>query len=81
METFVVRVWRAADQDLNPPEERLVPLRGFVEHVPSGAVVPFRGSDELVRFLRAPAGPDDPVRSGNSDMAARPVRESQGDES
>lgn len=52
MDTFVVRVWRAADSGAPIPESRTAPLRGFVEHVCTRTTVRFRGGQELLRFLR-----------------------------
>lgn len=50
METFVVRAWRPrADEALPHDDDRS--LRGVVEHVATGASIPFRDADQLVAFL------------------------------
>jgi hypothetical protein len=54
MQTFVVRIWSAAD---GKAETDLPPIRGLVEHVASGAKSAFRGAPELVAFLEANAAP------------------------
>jgi hypothetical protein len=66
METFLVKVWVAAD-DTQPPAE----LRGVVRHVTTGVETTFRGDAEvldLLRFRRAGARKrlafDDPKREG-----------------
>jgi hypothetical protein len=55
METFVVRAWRSAP-DGDPADDG---LRGVVEHVGSGASMPFRDADQLVSFLRSRPGDGD----------------------
>jgi hypothetical protein len=57
VETFVVRAWRSAPDD-EPLDDT---LRGVVEHVGTGASMPFRDVDQLISFLRsrpADGGPD-----------------------
>ncbi len=51
METFVLRVWRAAD-DL-PGVDVAAALHGTVEHVATGRAEAFCVEDELVEFVRA----------------------------
>jgi hypothetical protein len=52
VETFVVRLWISASEDLRPE------LRGLVSHSATGRTAPFIGAEELVGFLRSePAGP------------------------
>jgi hypothetical protein len=55
METFVVRAWRSAGDD--GPAGGDDTLRGVVEHVRTGAMVPFQDEEQLIDFLRA--RPDD----------------------
>ena len=50
METFVVRAWRPAADEAAPPEGGGA-LRGVVEHVATGATIPFRDAEQLVAFL------------------------------
>lgn len=54
METYVVRVWRAADDGPGFPEASPAQLRGLVEHVGTGTTARFGGGEELLRFLRRP---------------------------
>jgi len=54
METFVVRIWTAAERDCDPGA---FPLRGLVEHVASGAKSAFQGTAELLAFLEASVRP------------------------
>jgi len=49
MQTFIVRVWTPADDQV-PPESS---LHGKVSHVESGRTSSFAGSDELLAFLAA----------------------------
>ncbi len=53
METFVVRVWRAAGEP-EIPETSTTELRGLVEHVGTGTTARFGGGEELLRFLLRP---------------------------
>jgi hypothetical protein len=54
VETFVVRAWRAAPDDMSHDDEPADDtLRGVVEHVGSGASMPFRDVDQLISFLRS----------------------------
>ena len=64
METFVVRVWHAADPEPGIPDSRK-PLRGFVEHVGTGAATRFGGGAELLRFLRGSPTPADSESVGD----------------
>jgi hypothetical protein len=50
METFVVRAWRPAADEAAPPEGGGA-LRGVVEHVATGATIPFLEAEQLVAFL------------------------------
>jgi hypothetical protein len=50
METFVLRVWRPADDPSSCREEM---LHGTIEHVATGEAGAFRVEDELVEFVRA----------------------------
>jgi hypothetical protein len=52
MDTFVVRVWASMADG-----EEETSLRGVVEHIASGRSDRFRSTEELVSFLRVPAGP------------------------
>lgn len=63
METFVVRVWRAAGPESGMPPPGLA-LRGFAEHVGTGVTTRFGGGDELLGFLRRLAAPADPEELG-----------------
>ena len=58
METFVVRVWRAAGEPMIPETARMQ-LRGLVEHVGTGTTARFGGGEELLQFLRRPLRPMD----------------------
>jgi hypothetical protein len=54
VETFVVRAWRSSTDDISPDDEPADDtLRGVVEHVGSGASMPFRDVDQLISFLRS----------------------------
>lgn len=59
METFVVRVWRAVEDPAVAAVSWTAPLRGFVEHVGTGATTRFGGGEELLQFLRDPSTPAD----------------------
>ncbi len=59
METFVVRVWRAADPEPEGSTPWAAQLRGLVEHVGTGTAARFGGGEELLRFLRRPPRPTD----------------------
>jgi hypothetical protein len=49
MQTFVVRIWKPAeDEPFGPPA-----LRGVVEQAGSGGQQAFSGEDELLELLRA----------------------------
>jgi hypothetical protein len=48
VEAFVIRIWTPAERVDDPERYR---LRGFIEHVGSGAREPFRGAGELLEFL------------------------------
>jgi hypothetical protein len=70
METFVVRVWRAADEGLGSAPKSAAQLHGLVEHVGSGTTTRFVGDEELLRFLRRSALPgnlDESSRSSSSE--------------
>ncbi len=66
METFVVRVWRAADPDSVAPNAWKPPLRGLVEHVGTGVAARFGGGEELLRFLQDAPTPVDSTTAGDS---------------
>lgn len=50
METFVVRLWLAAEPEAPAQEQE---LRGQVAHVGSGRSARFVGGDALLKFLRS----------------------------
>ena len=52
----MVRAWRS-DADGDPPTGEDDALRGVVEHVGTGATMPFRDVEQLISFIRA--GPGD----------------------
>lgn len=68
----MVRVWRAAEPEsgVSDPQES---LRGFVEHVSTGATTRFGGGAELLRFLRSSPTPDD------SECLGEPASPEEGD--
>lgn len=51
VKTFVVRLWRAADED-EAHASGLDDLRGTVERIGAGDLTPFRNDRELLRVLR-----------------------------
>jgi hypothetical protein len=55
VETFVVRAWRS-DADGDPSTGEDDALRGVVEHVGTGATMPFRDVEQLISFIRARPG-------------------------
>jgi hypothetical protein len=62
METFVVRAWRpAADEPAS--SEGGGALRGVVEHVATGATIPFRDAEQLVAFLQGGGAEGSAVRA------------------
>jgi hypothetical protein len=64
METFVIRIWQAADSDGGTAPKRNV-LRGIVEHVPSGRSARFRSGEELLSLVAARlASPGTTLQSG-----------------
>ena len=65
METFVVRVWRAADHGRRGSDEPETRLRGLAEHVGTGAETRFGSEEELLRFLRST-----PIPSGAAEPGA-----------
>jgi len=50
VETFVVRVWRPAAEEVDVPT---TPLRGVVEHVGTGRSDPFQGTERLAELIAA----------------------------
>lgn len=66
METFVVRVWRAADQEPGNPDAWTAHFHGLVEHVGTGTTARFGGGEELLTFLRRSPMPSEPRETGAS---------------
>ena len=56
METFVLRIWQAANSDGGAAPKRNT-LRGIVEHVPSGRSARFRSGEELLSLVAARLAP------------------------
>ena len=50
METFVVRVWRPAAEEVDRPT---TPFTGVVEHVGTGRSDPFQGTQRLAELIAA----------------------------
>jgi len=48
VETFVVRVWRPAADEVG---ETAAPLRGVVEHIGTGRSDPFQGTQRLAELI------------------------------
>lgn len=73
METFVVRIWRPADDEIEP-----VPfLRGTVDCVRTGTSDSFRRDEELLGLLRVQLAAIDPVGArspGSNDKAPHDLR-------
>ena len=62
METFVVRAWRPAADEAASAEGGGA-LRGVVEHVATGATIPFRDAEQLVAFLQGGGVEESAVRA------------------
>ena len=65
METFVVRAWRPRADEALPHDDDDRSLRGVVEHVATGASIPFRDADQLVAFLLGGDEGDSDVSGGH----------------
>lgn len=59
MDTFVVRIWRVADDPVAvAATDRKLPLRGIARHVASGAETAFADANELIALLEPIASAD-----------------------
>jgi hypothetical protein len=63
VETFVVRAWRSGADGDPATGDHDDALRGVVEHIGTGASMPFRDVDQLIAFLRS-LPPDGDVNGG-----------------